>query len=242
MKDYDVKKIIQDSRELEGVSVNIGDDKGDFSSMKSRILEIKQLIEHEHPETLPYAQLISRYNALLYNLMPHLAYEQITLEAFYEIDEHLILLEYLQYRNSLNKYGLYTLNLKVREHEVVALVKVISARFLGGPKLITLQPIEVFKGNLLPQEQYKIHLGWGTIQEGVTYLAFVNPLRSNETIVSSDNNWMKVIQENNTLYLRGAFGPSFWPVDCVRVGDFETRTPWKSVREWLIANFSSKNA
>jgi hypothetical protein len=242
MEYHDVKQIIQDSRELEGVSVNIGDDKGDFSFMKSRLLEIKRLIEHEPPETLLYAQLISRYNALLYILMPHLTYEQITLETLYEIDEHLILLAYLEYRNNLNKYGPYTLNIKVREHDVVALVKVTSAIFLGGPILITLQPIEIFKGNLLPQEQYKIHLGWGTIQEAATYLAFVNPPRSNETMVSSDNNWMKMIQENDTLYLRGAFGPAFWPVDSVRVGDFETRILWKSVREWLIANCSSKNA
>src|ERR1051326_6553576 len=117
MKDYDVKQIIQESRELEGVSVNIDDDKGDFSYMKSRLLEIKRLIEHELPETLPYAQLIFRYNALLYTLMTYLAYEQNTLEALYEIDEHLILLEYLEYRNALNKYGPYTLSTKVREHE-----------------------------------------------------------------------------------------------------------------------------
>ncbi len=236
MNDSEVRQIIRNSRELEGVSVDIGDDKGDLSFMKSRLLEIKQLIEHEPPETLPYAQLIFRYNALLYSL------EQITLPSFYEIEDHLILLEYLEYRNALNKYGPYTLNIQIRKHEVVAVVKVTSAIFLGGPKLITLQPIEIFKGILPPQEQYKIHLGWGTVHEAETYLAFVNPPRSNETIVGSSNNWMKMIRENNALYLQGGFGPSFWPVDCVRLGDFETRTPWKSVREWLLANCSSKNA
>jgi hypothetical protein len=90
------------------------------------------------------------------------------------------------------------------------------------------------------QEEYMIQMGWGTVEKGKTYLAFINPPKQGETIVCSSKLWIEMIDYENKLYLKGVFGPVFWPVDCIVLGHFKTLVPWKDVREWLATNYCYK--
>ena len=161
-------EIIKESRELEGVGVDLKEDDCDAEFLASRLEYYASIINNADSISLEVAKLIDRYNEILYVYEVALDFNQSLLKEKQVIPEKYTLTGYLEFAKDLKANGAYTFDKKLVGIDYIGVIEV-QPNSKSNP--ITIAEIEGFKGST--KEKVKIHTSWGNVYErNQQYLVF----------------------------------------------------------------------
>lgn len=224
-------QVIEESRELYGVGVDLGEDRGTHDFQMRRLAEIKAMIEQEAFGTIAHAKLVDRYNCLLYIVLIRLEHDQDILPAHARLSDELLLLSYLGFEQRLNAEGYYTLEKEWKYCDKVAVIDTMPETFwdrFRSTKMISYRLVESFKGVVPPSGKIERQRPWRS--------AFLPDSRylvrwSNPTIFPGEA-WKFVAKSDAALVETGE-GKRFWPFEVAEETEWTTMVRWLDLREWL---------
>ncbi len=221
------EEIIEESRELEGVAVDLGEDKGDSEFLFGRLCSYAKIINNDTLEGLELAKIINKYNTVLYIYLSTLTYQQIKLNDQASIPEKYTLLRYLEHVDYLNRKGKFTFERSFYLFDYIGHIKIISKSLFKDGKM-KIREIENFKGKT--KKTVLVYTGWGNeYDKGKEYLVFWN---SGEIVSYSSKGRLEIFFKGNDRFVSSGWHPSLLPFSANETGEFESEFSLNDFKSW----------
>ena len=218
-------EIIKESRVLEGVSVDLGDDDGDDEFLASRLKHYASIINQATSISLEIAKTIDRYNTVLYVYLITLEFNQRVLDEDGVIPEKYILIAYLEHIEELKNNGPFTFDQKLKNIDYIG---VIEVSLLSKKNPLTISEIESFKGST--KEKVKIYTGWGNEYErNQQYLVL---WKDEEVVAMNSSQRMPVIKQGDSTVVICQMASHLVPFTSQKHSEYESVFKLSDFRTW----------
>lgn len=225
--------IIRRSRELEGQDgADLGTDQTlTHEQFLTRLTELASQINASASGTLARAQLIDRYNNILYAIDTYLEFHQTPLPPNARIENAFTLIQYLDFEERLRTKGPWTLENWWSLGEIVAHIFVRRLSWFRRGEM-TVDCLHTFKGSLPARCKISYLPGWFTSYEaGTEYMVVWRPHPSLPWLGKP----MSIVSGPEQRVVQTDHGQKFWPFGSTLVGEFTSEASLSDLTQWLQA-------